>query len=79
MNTFNMNLRNQTRNLDHHTYRAPANFQLPDSVGMSLEYHYLIQLFFFPLNRLENKRLRNTNQRSSSMRFMLGIFSYWFT
>jgi len=32
MNTFNANLRKEDSTLDRHTFRAPANFELPDSV-----------------------------------------------
>lgn len=34
MNGLNVNLQNLTRGADRHTFRAPANFKLPDSVGM---------------------------------------------
>jgi hypothetical protein len=33
MNGLDLSLRNETAG-DRHTFRAPANFKLPDSVGM---------------------------------------------
>jgi len=32
MNGLDLSLKDQTKNLDHHTFRAPANFELPDKV-----------------------------------------------
>jgi hypothetical protein len=34
MNGFDMSLIDKTSDIDRHIFRAPVNFNLPDSVGM---------------------------------------------
>ncbi len=62
-----------------HSERHPILFFQMLSVGFSFDWDYCNIITKSSCIRLAKRRLCYTNQRSRSMWFMLGIFSYWFT